>query len=118
MSEAVSWLLELAVKPGQLESLRELVEEMVESTRGEPGTLSYEWFVDDAGEVVHIYERYVDSAAAIAHGETFAERFAERFGACVEVKTFNLYGDPSAELKDGLSVFSPNCLGWLGGFTR
>jgi hypothetical protein len=39
-SRQVSWLLALAVKPGELDNFRALMKEMVESTRAESGTLS------------------------------------------------------------------------------
>ncbi len=41
MGNQVAWLVELAVKPGELDNFRALMLEMVESTRGEPGALSY-----------------------------------------------------------------------------
>jgi quinol monooxygenase YgiN len=37
MGDQVSWRVELAVKPGQLDNFRALIGEMVESTRGETG---------------------------------------------------------------------------------
>ena len=118
MANTVSWVIQLAVKPGQLEAFTALMEEMVESTRAEPGTLAYEWFIGDAGEVVHIYERYADSAAVLAHGATFGEKFAERFMAGVDPTGFDIYGTPSDEVKDALSDFSPAYLGVFGGFAR
>ena len=42
MGYLISWHVELAVKPGQLVNFRELTGEMVESTRAEPGVLSYQ----------------------------------------------------------------------------
>jgi quinol monooxygenase YgiN len=62
MGEQISWRVELAVKPGELENFQALTGEMVEATREEPGTLSYERFVTDDGKFVHVYERYADSA--------------------------------------------------------
>ena len=44
MGEQISWRVELAVKPGELENFQALTGEMVEATREEPGTLSYERF--------------------------------------------------------------------------
>jgi quinol monooxygenase YgiN len=75
MGEQVSWQVELAVKPGELDNFRALTEEMVESTRGEPGVLSYERFISADGQMVHVYERYVDSAAAVEHLRTFGRKF-------------------------------------------
>ena len=40
MTEEVSWFLELAIKPGQLDVVRVLIPEMVDSTQtNEPGAL-------------------------------------------------------------------------------
>ena len=105
MGGEVSWHVELRVRPGQLENFRRLTSEMVAVTRREPGALSYQRFVSEDGTTVHAYERYADSAAAVAHLEAFAKRFAGRFSAMVERKTFTVFGDPSAELKAVLDGF-------------
>ena len=67
MRGEVSWQVELTVKPGELDNFRALTREMVESTKGEPGVLIYERFISEDGKVVSAYERYADSAAAVAH---------------------------------------------------
>ncbi len=67
MADHVSWLLEVAVKPGELDTFKALMAEMVESTRTEPGTLIYEWWISDDRSAIHLYERYADSPALLAH---------------------------------------------------
>jgi quinol monooxygenase YgiN len=47
MDDQVSWLLEMTVKPGELDNLKALIKEMVESTRAEPGALNYQWCISD-----------------------------------------------------------------------
>lgn len=42
MGDQISWSVELAVKPSELENFRALTTEMVASTRGETGMLDYE----------------------------------------------------------------------------
>ena len=79
MGGEVSWQVELAVKPGEFDNFRALTKEMVESTKGEPGVLIYERFVSKTGKVVYVYERYADSAAAVAHLVAFGELYSERF---------------------------------------
>jgi quinol monooxygenase YgiN len=118
MSENVSWLLELAVKPGQLDGFRELMTEMVESTRGEPGTLVYEWSISDDEGTVHIHERYADSAATLAHMATFGERFAPRFLAAVEPTRWVVYGTPSDEVRQALDGLGAGYMAPFGGFAR
>lgn len=67
MSEEISWFLELAVKPNQIDVVRTLIPEMVDSTRNKPGALGYEWSVSDKETAIHSYERYADSEAVLAH---------------------------------------------------
>src|SRR5262245_11789779 len=81
----LSWIVELDVLPGRLAALRKLMKEMVSSARRkEPGTTAFEWFIAENGRTCHIYERYVDSKAALVHVETFGKAFAPRFLACVK----------------------------------
>jgi quinol monooxygenase YgiN len=118
MDDRVSWVLEVAVKPGQLETFRALMREMVESTWAEPGALSYEWFVSDDGGVVQLAERYADSDAALAHLETFREKFAGRFLEAVDPTRFTVIGAPSEAVQSALSGFGPAYLRPFGGFVR
>ena len=43
MKGNISWVNELTVKDGKLETFRELMEEMISDARTQPGTLAYEW---------------------------------------------------------------------------
>ena len=88
----------------------------MESTKAESGTLDYEWYITDDGSVVHIYERYADSEATLLHLANFGEKFAERFLAAVDPTRFTVYGSPNNEVKEALTAFGPEYLGWLGCF--
>src|ERR1700730_301138 len=116
MGGDISWQVELEVKPGQLASFRALTGEMLAVTRRERGVLSYQRFVSEDGTIIHIYERYADSAAAVAHLDAFAKRFASRFGSMVERKTFTVFGYPSVELKSVLDRFKATYLKPFGDF--
>jgi quinol monooxygenase YgiN len=113
----VAWLLELAVNPGQFDAVWALMEEMVASTRAEPGALGYAWFVGEENRTVALYERYADSAAVLAHMATFGERFAPRFLAAMAPSRLTVFGDPSEEARQALDGLNPTYLGFLGGFT-
>jgi quinol monooxygenase YgiN len=117
MDNEVTWLLELAVNPGELETVRALMEEMVASTRAEAGTLSYAWFVSDDGNVVAIYERYADDAAVLTHLGTFGERFVQRFLGAMTPTRFTVFGTPGDDVRQALSGFNPTYLGVFGGFS-
>ncbi len=96
MSDAVSWVLELTVKDGQLAAFKALAEEMSAATQAdEPGTTHFEWFADEDGKTAHIYERYAGSAATMVHLGNFGTKYAERFLACVDPSRLMVYGDPA-----------------------
>jgi quinol monooxygenase YgiN len=119
MSDNVFWVIEAAIKPGELDNFKALLNEMVESTQAnEPNAINYEWFISEDNKSCYAYDRFTDSAAAMTHLGIFGEKFAERFMACVELKTPLVYGNPSDELKEALSGFGPLFLKPLVGFVR
>lgn len=108
----------LAVKQGELDAFRALMEEMVAHAQTKPGTIIYEWFVSDDGGTVHIYERYLDSAAALESSNDFGEHFAERFIAAVDVTGFSVYGNPNDAVREAHSGVGAQFLEPFGGFAR
>ncbi len=119
MSEAVSWVLEVTVKEGQIDAFKALASEMSEATQAdEPGASHYEWFIDADGKTVHVYERYADSAATMVHLGNFGAKFAERFLACVDLARFMVYGDPNAEVRGALAGFGAVHMTQFDGFAR
>jgi len=118
MEGHVSWVIELAVKDGALDSFTELREEMVAGSSPEPGTLGYEWYISADQGTVHIFEKYVSSEAMISHVNGFLEKWAGRFLECVDVTRFVVYGDPSPAARQILDGFGAVYLGPWGGFSR
>jgi quinol monooxygenase YgiN len=116
MGGEISWHIELKVKPGQLGNFRILTGEMMAMARREPGALSYQRFVSEDGTIIHVYERYADFAAGVAHLEAFAKRFSNRFSAMVEREAFTVFGYPSAELKAVLDRYNAVYLKPFGDF--
>ena len=117
-NEAISWHVEVAVKAGELEQFRTLTLEMVNVARGEPGVLIYERYIDGGGKHVHIYERYSNSLAALAHLKTFNERFASQYSELVERKVFTVFGAPSEELRRMLKKLAASFCEDFAGFSR
>jgi quinol monooxygenase YgiN len=110
MSEEVFWLVELVIKTGQLDNFRALTGEMVESSRREAGVLSYERFVSNDGKFIYAYERYANSAAALAHLRTFEKMFSRRFLGMVDRRRFTVFGAPTDELRKVLDRFGATYL--------
>jgi quinol monooxygenase YgiN len=121
MNEYVSWVNELAVKPGKLETFKQLMEEMVSGTSSESGTLAYEWYVSGDESSVHVVETYADSAAVVAHhvSEGFAlHNWAGRFMDCVDVTRVVVYGNPNASAREILDRLGAVYRSAWGGFSR
>lgn len=121
MTGQVTWVNELAVKAGALETFRDLMEEMVSGTSDEPRTLAYEWYISDDGGTVHVVETYADSAAVVAHhvSEGFAlHNWAGRFRDCVDSARVVVYGDPNTEAREVLDRLGATYHSPWGGFSR
>ena len=119
MSGPVSWVLELKVQPGRSDELRTLMEEMVANAHAyEPGTQGYEWYMSPDGATLHLCERYADSAAAMAHIQTFSERFTARFLALRTPTRLTVYGSPDAAVQGALAAMHATFLGQAAGFHR
>jgi quinol monooxygenase YgiN len=117
MSEEIYWLLEVEILPGELENFKTVARDLIASTKPEPGTLGYEWALSDDGTVCHIYERYRNSAALVAHVHSFGS-CAERFLQACRPTRFHVYGTPNEDAKAALADFHPVYFSPLGGFSR
>ena len=117
MSTAISWVFEAAIKPDGLDDYRALAQEIsADNEAAEPGQTIFEWFIDDHD--VHIYERYVDSAAAVSHVQRFVANFAGRFLSLCTPTRMSVYGEPSDELKEAIAGFNPRYLGPVAGHAK
>lgn len=114
MSDQISWHGVLTIKQDQFDNFQALTREMVDFTRTESGILSYQRFVSEDGNFVHVYERYADSAAALAHLRNFATRFSERFSTMANRERFTVFGQPSNELREVLDSFGARYLRSFG----
>jgi quinol monooxygenase YgiN len=118
MNADVYWLLELALTAGRLDEFRALMRDMVAAAGTETGTLNYEWNISDDGSVCHIYVRYRDPAAVMAHMHAFGSRFSARFLALAKITRLTVYGAPNDEVRQALAVYRPVYFSPLGGFQR
>jgi quinol monooxygenase YgiN len=119
MREQVSWIFDLSINDGELGNLKELMNEMVDSTEAnEPGTLAYEWSISGDGKQCHTHERYQDSAAAVAHLKSFKENYAARLMSLGVATRFVVYGNPDSSVREALEGFGAVYMSPLGGFVR
>jgi quinol monooxygenase YgiN len=118
MSDNVFWVLELAIKSGEMDNFKALMGDMVAATHDEPGALNYEWFISDDNETCHIYERFADSDAVLVHLGNFGANFAKRFVGCVRPTRQIVYGNLSDEARKAMKGMGAVHMAPIGGFTR
>jgi quinol monooxygenase YgiN len=117
MSTHISWILQVAILPGQLENFKVVARDLIAVTKNEKGTLAYEWNLNADETACDIYERYQDSDAMIAHVHSFGN-FAGRFLNACRPTSFHVYGAPNEAAKAQLTDLHPLYFTHLGGFHR
>ena len=118
MVEDLYWVFTLNVKPGRFEEFRALVADIVAASREEPGTLAYQYSVNADETTVHIFERYRDSDAFVAHVEQTFGGYAERFLSMVTIASLVVYGNPNAAARKALDSFNASYMTLFDGFAR
>jgi hypothetical protein len=80
--------------------------------------LIYERFISEDSQIVHVFERYVDSTAAVTHLIAFKVLYGKRFAQMAERKRFTVFGMPTLELKEILDPLGATYSGPFAGFSR
>jgi hypothetical protein len=92
------------IAAADLDEFKKLIAQGVEITRGESGTLQYEWFFNEDETRCLVRETYADSNAVLTHmgnmGNVLGQMVEKGGGLEVEV-----FGSPSAELVEAASAF-------------
>jgi quinol monooxygenase YgiN len=91
-SPAIRFVVQIQVHDA--ERFRACVARAVEVSRTEPGTLHYDWFLDEAGGTARLVEAYDSVAAVLAHaqGPVFTEIGPEMLETCTFV-SMDAFGD-------------------------
>jgi quinol monooxygenase YgiN len=119
MSKIIEWVLEMAIKPGQMPMVQPLLDEMVAATKAdEPGALHYEYYLNAAKTRCTVIERYADNAAVMVHLNNFGAKFAERFLAAFAPVRFTVYGPADATVRAALADFGATHEDLIAGFHR
>jgi quinol monooxygenase YgiN len=117
MHQFISCLFTLAVKPEEFQEFKALISKIVAATKEEPGTLVYEYSVNEDANTVHILERY-NADAVVSHVDLTFAPFGERFLQLCEVTGLVVYGTPDAEIRKRLDPFGAVYMTPFDGFSR
>lgn len=116
MFENIGWIVEAKLRGGKREELRGVMEEIVAATKSEGGTLNYQYYVSDEGDVL-VYERFKDVESAHTHISNW-DSFAERWIAAAEPTRMVHLGDLPEDLRGRHAALAPLWLKPFGGFVR
>jgi quinol monooxygenase YgiN len=77
-----------------LDRFREMADAMVTVSREEPGTVVYDWYLDEHGRAGTLYEAYASQEALQAHssGRVFTE-LAPKYLDAMRVVSVDVYGE-------------------------
>ena len=117
MRQEIYWLVTATVRPGKFAELTGVVAPLVAATRAEPGSLAYDYSVNQDHSVINIFESYRDSEAVVNHVTKTFSQFAEAFSACVDIDGFVVYGSPDPAAQEILDGFGSLYMTPFEGFT-
>lgn len=107
MSKEIVFVTSIDIDQGKHEEFKVLVKEMIASSKKEPDTLSYDWFIDKSKTKCHGFERYTDSKAVVHHLNMFFEKYAKRMMELCKTTDFSIYGDVNDEVRKMLKDANP-----------
>jgi quinol monooxygenase YgiN len=112
----VAWMIESTIN--DRDALDSVMADLVANVEAnEPGTTHYEWSISEDGTRLFNYDRFEDSAAAMAHLAGFGP-FAERFMAALSPTRVVLYGSPNEDVRNAMAGFNAEPFAEYGGFAR
>ena len=115
-SEQVYWVFTIAVD--QMDKFTPLIPKLVAATEKEPGALQFEFNIGNDQKTVDIFERYMDSKAALFHQTASFAPHSKEFFAVAKLTRWVIYGTPSDEFKKANADFHPIYMTTSDGFVR
>nr|WP_067294332.1 antibiotic biosynthesis monooxygenase [Marinobacterium profundum] len=116
MFENIGWIVEAKIIEGKHDEFQAVMQEIVAATRKEGGTLNYQYFVSDDGDVL-VYERFATVESAHIHIDNW-DKFADRWLAAAPGTRMVHLGDLPEELRVRHAALAPKMLKPFGGFAR
>jgi quinol monooxygenase YgiN len=112
---------EFTIEEGKIEEYKELVQDMSRVVEAnEPDTIDYQFYLnrDDETKCI-VHETYANSEAVLAHNTGVASQtILPRIFSVSRISRFDVYGNPSEELRKVLTSFSPQFYNLFAGFSR
>ena len=102
------------ISPGNLDEFKRLAGEAMQITRGEAGTLQYDWFWSDDQSSAVVRETYQGSDAVLAH----MGNHGDLLGSLIELGgglNLEVFGEPSEALLEAGAALEPTVYSFFQG---
>src|ERR671913_172592 len=111
---------EFAIEEGKTEEYKKLVEDMSRMVEAnEPGTLNYQFYIDESETKCIVNETYANSEAVFVHIAGFASQtILPKIFRVSKISKHDVYGNPSKELQKVLTGFGSQTYSAFAGFSR
>lgn len=101
--DKILYVIAFKVTEGKEADMKELIDELMNSTEKESGVLNYHWAKN--GNVYDSLEHFETNQAALEHLTNFGKNFAERYMSLGTVLSTTVYGNPGAAVREILDGF-------------
>lgn len=115
-SENFGWIVEARLNAGQLDNFREVMNSQVERAKTETGTLNYQYYMSDEGDIM-VYERFADIDACNLHIQNWSDHAEKWISAATPTRMVHL-GNLPESVREQHKTLAPLWLKPLGGFAR
>jgi quinol monooxygenase YgiN len=111
---------EFTIEEGKIEEYKKLIQEMSRMVEAnEPDTINYQFYLNRAETKCIVHETYANSEAVLGHNAGVASRtILPKIFNVSRMSRFDVYGNPSEELRRVLTSFSPETYNLFAGFSR
>ena len=118
--EQIIFLLDLNIIEGQSNNVDDLIKRLVSNVKAtEPDTLIYNYYSNEGGSDIFLYEVYKNHAAAEFHVDQFMQSdFMPEFVATFEVESFEVLGTTTDQLRQKMIDFTDDHRSIIKGFKR
>jgi len=118
MSGTVYLVSRLAIEKGQSDAFKKHARELIAFVRDtQPGTLIYEWYLEQDENACTIVQSFRDSSAFVAHVENGGEVTRQFLKTCRFIQV-DFYGDVSDDLREMAKTWSAGIVPYHDGFSR
>ena len=118
--EQIIFLLDLNIIEGQSNKVDDLIKRLVSNVEAtEPDTLVYNYYSNEDGSNIFLYEVYKNHAAAEFHVDQFMQsNFMPEFVAIFEIESFEVLGTTTDQLREKMINFTDDHRSIMKGFKR